>query len=184
MTFVPRFILCALGGSLTLATGAAIQPPLSIAATSLDLLKFPAYPCMVGWEQARGRALSDKIDMVVDDLAWKGRTVDDLLAGTITMSRAVEVFREVGGPSPCLTRRHGDADRGSTPDERAGKEVLRWVKARLVDQSPEKARPFVDRLNADLAALLKGATPEGVTASLPTSPSSSHRHVDRVRDGS
>lgn len=183
MTFVPRFILCALGGSLTLAT-AAIQPPMSIAATSLDLLKFPAYVCMMGWEQARGRALSDKIDMVVDELAWKGRTVDDLLAGTITMSRAVEVFREVGGPPPCLPPRHGDAGRGSTPHERAGKEVLQWVKGRLVDQSDEQVQVVVDRLNADLAAFLENATPEGLTATLPESPSSSHRHVDRVRDGS
>jgi hypothetical protein len=141
--------LVGLGIVLAVLAGAAYLFPAGARESGLDVWSLPALTVQLEEERLRQEELTARDEAALAQVAARGRVVDDLAAGRLTLREAADAFAALNG-APDYPREAFDGSfPGASDEERCCQSVLAWARQRL------RGRPGGDEVIRRLEAELK-----------------------------
>jgi hypothetical protein len=106
-------------------------------------------------ERQREAKLERQSKVTLGRISAKRSVTQQLLAGELTLLEAADCFRALNEvPSDCPGTAYLTLHPGNSEGERLCRQVISWVAGELLETDREEARATVERLEAELEAIL------------------------------
>jgi hypothetical protein len=128
------------------------------AAVGVDVGDLPEVIESVYRERSRGEAIDLARSALTARIRGKEAVARELIDGTITVAQAGSRVRELCAGDDGFPQALAMSVRGADHNERVCRHIIGWVEAVLAEQ-PSRAAEVSARLNAELAAHLRGRGP-------------------------